>query len=422
MSKVFRSAALDAQQTKSLGEIVLIRPISFTYLAIVSGLIALTIVAFLVWGTYTKRSTVSGQLIPNTGLVKVFVPQAGIVLEKHVTEGQRVAKDEVLYVLSSERQSSTQGNTQEAISRQVEMRQQSLRDDLEKTRVMHKEEHDALIEKTSGLEAELSKLDSQIRNQKRRVSLAIKSHSRYEGLLIQDYISMEQLQEKQENLLDQRYRLQGQERDRISVDRELTALHYELTNLSVKQQKQMAQIEREITSTTQELTESEAKRSLVIVAPEEGIATAVSAEIGQAVDSNKPLVSIVPNGAVLQAHLYAPSKAVGFVRAGDTVLLRYQAYPYQKFGHAEGKVMSVSKTTIPSNELAGIESLVSRGSEGNNESLYRVVVDIGVQTINAYGKPQPLQVGMLLEADVLQDTRRLYEWVLEPLYSLTGKL
>ena len=243
----------------------------------------------------------------------------------------------MLYVLSSERQSSTHGNTQEAISRQVELRQQSLRDELEKTRLMHKEEHDALIEKTSGLEAELSKLDSQIRNQKRRVSLAIESHSRYEGLLTQDYISTEQLQEKQEKLLDQRYRLQGQERDRISVDRELTALHYELTNLSIKQQKQIAQIEREITSTTQELTESEAKRSLVIVAPEEGIATAVSAEIGQAVDSNKPLVSIVPHGAVLQAHLYAPSKAVGFVRTGDTVLLRYQAYPIKNLVKQKGK-------------------------------------------------------------------------------------
>ncbi|MET5012441.1 secretion protein HlyD, partial [Burkholderia pseudomallei] len=30
--------------------------------------------------------------------------------------------------------------------------------------------------------------------------------------------------------------------------------------------------------------------------------------------------------------------------------------------------------------------------------------------------------GMALQADVLQERRRLYEWVLEPLYSLTGKL
>ena len=422
MNKVFRPAALNAQQTKAYGDIVLVRPISFTYLAAVSGLLALIVIAFLTWGTYTKRSTVSGQLVPDTGLVKVFVPQSGIVLEKHVVEGQHVSKNDVLYILSSERQSSTQGNIQEAISRQVKMRQESLRDELEKTRVMQKEEEEALIKKMGGLKAELSKLGSQIRNQKSRVYLAIETHSRYEGLLAQDYISKEQLQQKQEELLDQRYRLQGQERDQISVNRELTSLHYELTNLTAKQQKQLAQIEREITSTAQELTESEAKRRLVISAPADGVATAVTAETGQAVDASKPLVNIVPNHAILQAHLYAPSKAVGFIEAGDVVLLRYQAYPYQKFGHAEGKVISVSKTTIPSNDVASIGDLSSGSNGTSSESLYRITVGIAAQTIKAYGKPQLLQAGMVLEADVLQDTRRLYEWVLEPLYSLTGKL
>lgn len=402
----------------------MIRPVSFAFLTAFAGIIALIVVSFLTWGSYTKRSTVSGQLILDTGLVKVFVPQPGIVLEKHVLEGQRVNKGDVLYVLSSERQSSRFGNTQEAISAQVEARKQSLRDELDKTKAMQVEEREALVKKISGLETELKKLDSQINVQKSRVALSVETRTRYEGLLRQDYISKEQLQQKQEELLDQRYRLQGQERDRISVSRELTALRYDLANLSIKQQKQLAQIEREITNAEQELTESEAKRRLVITAPEPGIATAVEAEIGQAVDTNKPLVSVVPTGASLQAHLYAPSKSVGFVKPGDTVLVRYQPYPYQKFGHAEGKVVSVSKTALPSNELANLGSLPSSvgGTGNNNEPVYRVTVELAKQAINAYGKPQSLQAGMLLEADVLQDTRRLYEWVLEPLYSLTGKL
>ena len=56
------------------------------------------------------------------------------------------------------------------------------------------------------------------------------------------------------------------------------------------------------------------------------------------------------------------------------------------------------------------------------EPLYRITVDLASQTVSAYGRPQPLQAGLLLEADVLQDTRRVYEWVLERLYRLTGKL
>jgi len=129
----------------------------------------------------------------------------------------------------------------------------------------------------------------------------------------------------------------------------------------------------------------------------------------------------VPKGAVLQAHLYAPSRAIGFVQPGADVLMRYQAYPYEKFGHAHGKVLSVSKTALPGNEISWLGNAAS-GNPQNNEPLYRVVVQLDAQTIMAYGKEQQLQAGMMLQADILQENRRLYEWVLEPLYSLTGKL
>ncbi len=67
-------------------------------------------------------------------------------------------------------------------------------------------------------------------------------------------------------------------------------------------------------------------------------------------------------------------------------------------------------------------SAAYRGSARMAEQLYRLRVTLDDQAVTAYGQPRPLQSGMLLDADILQDTRRLYEWVLEPLYSLTGKL
>ena len=422
VDSIYRQASLKAKQTQWLGNIILIRPISFTVFTAFSVALATVVIAFFIWGTYTKHTAISGQLVPNTGLVKVYVPQPGIVMEKHVVEGQFVERGDVLYVLSSERQSSTQGNTQAAISSQVATRQKSLQEELEKTRHVQKDERQALAKKVDGLQAELLKLDSQIEDQKIRVKLAEDTIFRYQDLVLQGYISKAQLQQKQEDQLDQRTRLQSLERDRISIGRELVVQKNELSSLAFKQQNLLAHIERSISSTVQELSESEAKRNLVITASETGIATAIAAEIGQAVDASIPLVSIMPRGAILQAHLYARSKAIGFVNVGDAVLLRYQAYPYQKFGHARGTVTSVARTALPSNELTGMRNLSGSGVVGNNEPLYQITVNLSTQTINVYGKHQSLQAGMLLEADVLQDTRRLYEWVLEPLYSLTDKL
>ena len=104
--QLFRPSALEMQQAKWLSDIVLIRPISFSFLTAVAAILAVIVVIFLIWGTYAKRSTISGQLLPDSGLVKVYVPQPGIVLEKHVVEGQAVSRSDVLYVLSSDRQSS----------------------------------------------------------------------------------------------------------------------------------------------------------------------------------------------------------------------------------------------------------------------------------------------------------------------------
>jgi membrane fusion protein len=418
----FRRTALDARQVQWLGRIVLLRPISFTFLTIFAGSTAFLVIIFFIFGSYTSHATVNGQLVPDTGLIKIYAPQPGIILQKHVMEGQSVKEGELLYVISSERQSSTQGNTQAAISNQVESRRQSLRDEIEKTIAIQKEERNALVKKNEGFQLELLKLDNQIEGQSSRVTLAENTVARYKELLVQDYISKEQLQQKQEDLLDQRNRLQGLQRDHINVARDLDASKNDLFSLPFKQQNQLAQLDRNLVSAGQELTESEAKRGLMVTAPGHGFATAVAAELGQAVDTTKPLVSVVPAGAKLLANLYAPSRTIGFIKPGDTVLLRYQAYPYQKFGHAYGTVVSVSRTAVPGKELSDAANLPISGMAVSNEPLYCITVSLAKQFINAYGKQQALQAGMLLEADVMLDTRRLYEWVLEPLYSLSGKI
>ncbi|NYU91699.1 HlyD family efflux transporter periplasmic adaptor subunit, partial [Pseudomonas aeruginosa] len=84
-----------------------------------------------------------------------------------------------------------------------------------------------------------------------------------------------------------------------------------LAGLSARQANQLAETRRQLSAVEQDLAESEAKRTLLVTAPERGIATAVLAEAGQTVDSSRPLLSIVPADTPLQAELYAPSKSIG---------------------------------------------------------------------------------------------------------------
>lgn len=415
---LFRQEALLGQMPQSMGGIVLARPLSFTILSLFAAVAGMALCFFIALSSYTQRSTVIGQLVPHSGLIKVHVPQPGIVAERRVAEGEEVREGQVLYVVSSERQASAVGSIQASISTQVEQRKLSLRAEMEKARLLYRQERDSLQRKIAALQAERDQLNAQIALQEQQVSLAQSALSRYQGLLERAYISPEMLERKQEALLEQQARRQALERTRLGIERELSGEEALLASLPLKHQNQVAQLERLLSQAAQELSESEGKRRLLITAPQAGTVAAVVAEPGQAVDGNRPLLSIVPGDARLHAALYAPTRAIGFVRPGDRVLIRYQAYPYQKFGHHAGTVQTVSRTALPAAEFS-IPGLMETNA---NEPLYRIQVRLDEQVIHAYGRPQALQAGMLLEADILQETRRLYEWLFEPLYSISGKM
>jgi membrane fusion protein len=420
-SSLFRSEAQAGQRTPTVGEIVLVRPVSLGVLTVAAACMALAVVMLFALGSYTRRSTVEGVVVPDTGLVKIYALQPGIVLRKTVAEGSRVTRGTVLYAVSTDLQSAAEGRTQAALIEQARLRKRSLLQEMDKTRVLQQDARDTLEAKAASLRAELARLDDQLAGQHERAAIAADGVARYKRLLAQDYISTDQFQQRQADLLDQQSKLLGLQRDRAGVQQSLKEAVNEIAGIRLKQQNQLSQIDRNVIEIDQSLIESEARRELVITAPETGVATAVIAEPGQTIDTTRPVASIVPDGARWQVHLFVPSRAIGFVRVGDPVRVRYQAYPYQKFGQYGAHVTSIARTALSTAELStsGMHDASARGGDG---AFYRVTAMLDAQTVTAYGKPQPLQAGMALQADVLQERRRLYEWVLEPLYSLTGKL
>lgn len=417
-TKLFRDAVLKARSARSLGQIILTPHPKTTWLVVISAVLGILVVLFLTYGTYTRRATVTGQLVPSTGVIRVHTPQAGVVLERKVNEGQVVQKGDVLFVLNSDRLGSGAREIQADIGQQVDERRRSLEAELARNKGVEAAEIGHLERRAGTLRAEQQSIERQMDQQRIRLKLAEDARKRYQGLADQDYIAREQLFQKEAELSEQQSRLQALERDALVAQRELATTLREIENTRVRYANQNGLLERGVSSAQQELTEVEARRRVVITAPESGRATLVSGEAGQSVDTSRPLLNLVPSDAKLEVRLYAPSRTMGFIRPGDTVLLRYQSFPYQKFGQHEGVVASVSNNAVTSTELAGFQ--IPDVPPG--EPVYAIVVTLKQQNVTAYGKQWPLSAGMRLDADILQETRRLWEWMLEPLYSITGSM
>lgn len=419
---LFRKEALDAKGSAFLGSTVLRPPLSFAAWSLIAATFAAALIAFLFVGEYTKRTRVIGITAPEEGLIKLMAPQPGIVVDRRVQEGQQVKAGEVLFILSAERLTDAGGGVagaQSAILEQLQRRRASLQDELARQALVTQTQLAATARRLADLQAESAQLGRELVTQEAREASMQAQLQRFEDLAGQNFMSPLALQQKRDELLEQTARTQALERSRLALQREAAAVGAELRQIPLRGEQQLAELQRSLAALQQEVAGTEANRQIVVAAPKDGTVTAIVADRGQ-MATTQPLATLLPRDSALQAHLYAPSRAVGFIEPGQTVRIRYAAYPYQKFGQYEGTVDHVARSALAAAELPPQLAALAQQSQG--EGMYRITVALRTPTVTAYGRAQPLTAGMQLEADVMQDTRRLIEWVFEPLVSLRGKV
>ncbi|MDL2336768.1 MAG: HlyD family efflux transporter periplasmic adaptor subunit [Pseudomonadota bacterium] len=420
MSGLFRSESVEHQSHSWLGDIQLVRPVS---LVVLTGLVACTAVAaglFLFQGEYTRKAHVLGVVVPDRGLLRLPSPAVGTVVERRVAEGDSVRAGDVLFVISVDR-STLNGDAQSAVQGSLDARQRSLQDATRQSKSLEQAQVSALTRQIEDMRHELQQMDAEADLQQQRLALAQKAQTRLESLQADNFVSSAHVQTKAEEILGLRAQAQALARQRAVHQREIGVLEAQRRERPLQALAQQGAIERGLAELAQESAVSDALQRIVVRAPQTGLLTAVLAAPGDSVSPSAALASLLPEGAKMQAELFAPSSAVGFLRPAQAVQLRYQAFPFQKFGHHPGRVLQVSRTPLQAAELASLP--LSPGSTSPaGEPLYRITVALDEQTVQAYGIAQPLVAGMQLEADVLLDRRRLIEWIFEPLLSVTGRL
>lgn len=409
-----RTEALQAQADSRYGVALIAHPPAVALLVAAAVLACALLLGFAAWGQYTRKEHVVGYLAPSRGLVKVFTPQSGTVLERRVNEGQQVRQGDVLLVVSSERSSSGTRDAQAAVLGQLSERRASLQRERGKQAEIDTLTESALAQRIRGLSSEIEQARAQLALQQRRVASAERGIQRYQELVAEKFFSEVALQQKQDELLDQRSVLANLDRAITALTRDLDSAKSDLSSSGLKRTNNAALIGRQMLELDQQLTEADARRSVVLTAAADGTVTTILAEVGQAANPGQPLLSILPADTGLEAQLLVPTRAAGFIRAGQTVALRYQAFPYQRFGHYQGRIVRVGRTVIQPNESNLPITLA--------EPVYRVTVALPSQQVQAYGQAMDLQSGMAVDADIWIDRRRIVEWLFDPLLSITGRV
>src|SRR6185369_12900143 len=135
-------------------------------------------------------------------------------------------------------------------------------------------------------------------------------------------------------------------RTRMALERERSAARLEMELAHARAMAQVAALDAQSAAAEQENLERGLQYHAAIVAPSNATIATVLVERGQMVTPGTPLLAIIPADSPLEAPLYAPSRSIGFVHDGQEVLLRYLAYPHQKFGMHRARVVAVSRNPM----------------------------------------------------------------------------
>lgn len=408
---LFRAEALDFQSASNsrFGRPTGVLPPTWSSMTLMLAVFMGALILFLLNVDFARKETVRGKLRVVGAEAKLYALEPGLITAVMVEDGQSVSAGDPIAQITSERYMSDGAALSDANLLQLERERTTLdrrREAIETSAELNYREADQRFGDAVRREQETT---AQLVVVRRRLEIARKRANDAEEFLVEGLIAEPQLNERLDTvaLLEQTVlqneaqvseAVAAQSRSRLEKQQARATAARELADLDQRMEQINAQVQRTLADTTH-----------IVRSPIDGKVTGLQARAGEQSVSGMPLAIVLPEGSVLFAEVYLPSRAIGFVELGQHVKLQYDAFPYQKFGVAHGQISQVSSTALLPQEI-GL-------ANAQGEPVYRVAIDLEDQFIEAFSKEVPLQVGMELTADIVLENRRLLEWLLEPLMS-----
>lgn len=413
MTELFRREAIRHATRRLEGEVILATPVSVKTLGLLLAAVMFAAVAFLANASYARKATITGLLIPDQGMIRAVNQATGSLQSIIVKEGDIVAAGDRIAVVSLAVE-TTGGNVGDTISKGLSSEVLASRAKIESNLARLQVEFEQSKIRLSKTEAEQEQIATQISLQQKRIELAEADLGRGQAMAERGFMARKDVDARRSSLLLAQQEMATHRRMLSTSEREVADIKARLASIPLEIAAATAEAEGAAAALQQRTANAEALRLQFVTAPISGRVAALPVTMGQTVLAGAAIAVIVPEGGRLEAELLAPSRAIGFVRAGQEVQISLQAFPYQRFGMVPGKIRQVSSTVIAPNEVV-IQGLRI------DEPTFRIRVSLARESMQAYGESYPLQPGMLVSADIVFDRRSLVEWLFDPIYAVVGR-
>ena len=396
------------------GAITLDQPLSIKLTVAILVSIASLVVVFLFNAQYSRKETVRGFLMPNKGVIKSFAAQGGTIEKLWVNDGDIVEKGQLLATLVIHQGNTDGVDLSQQLIKQINRQKSLLLDEINQHASLQVQEITNLNQRQQALVSEKQALDNQLALANQKLGLLQGQQRHFNKLSESGYLSNLEKERQQQTLLEAKQEQQNIKRLLLQQQNQLSQVAFNIQNIPQQYKLQINNLKRQQSELARQLAQVTNNHRYTVTASNAGIVTGIQVVEGETLTQAKPLLHILPKGSVLVAELLLPTRSAGFIKQGNSVRLRFDAFPYQRFGFINSKITRIDRALILPNEVQLPIAL--------QEPVYRLRATLNQQQMQAYGKAFDLKSGMLFEADIMLEQRTLIEWLLEPIYSLKGRI
>lgn len=411
-TSLFREAALEHQRQRLHGAVLLPqRPLGSP-----SSLLVCCLVmggALLLWCCKVPRQErVKGHLVPQNGVNHVVAPQAAVISRIEVEEGQHVVRGQRLVALGPPVNASDGRPRSSDVISSIEERAALVQRRLELAAEQGRARTQSLQRVLGAQRDEVAVYERMIELQRERITLAAQAVSRTQALQREQIGTELDLEVARAELLEQRTREQTLQQLLTASRRAVEDVRRQLEEAPVVAASEEAALRGQRAQLDAMRVDVLQQEGAALVSTVDGVVTAVNVTSGQNVAPGQPLLSVLASGSRLDAQLFVPTSAAGFVAVGVPVKLRVDAFSHRHFGVLNGAVERVTQTVLLPDELPAFL--------GDIGPAYRVSLPMQAEPKDVRGEPLALRPGMTLSADLVLERRRIIEWLLEPILKEWG--
>ncbi len=396
---LFRGPATRSASQRIFGPVTVIVPPSGIF-ALALGVIALLLLGSVAWYVeIPQRARAVGVLMPPDGLLDIVANTPGRIANIHVSEGQRVSAGDVLLDITSDKDQLARSQLRilraeaallhEAHARQLEIDRNRMR---------------ALAANLTEIGQRLAVAEEEYKLQREQVELFERRMSRHRDLADNGSLSVDALDQQHATLLQARARLAAMRHTMLEYRQSLAAISRERSEADGESARRDILHDLEQRRLERQIIEHEHLVSREIRASESGMVARINVQTGAAIIPGEKLIKLYRPHTQLEAWLYLSSAGAGFVRQGQSVKLRFDAYPHQVFGTGNAVVTSVSSVAVVPGEIKVPLAL--------NGPVFEIRARLDQNVIEAFDTTWALVPGTSFRADVEQRRYRLYEWLL----------